>query len=223
MNTPLPAPSRRARLIADTLFVVQLSCGLAFGGGQTLKMLESTEGVSISWLAFWAIFLLINMRLSFQSHRAAPSRVTAQTLCIYIVWTLLMAVNLSVLIFHGTGRWSEIDTLTSLLALAGVGVTLAIGARHRLDWRDPIVRGWLAVFFKGVPQLTLAWNIWLHGGAGLAAVGIWAGHVTIGTRIGQLIYAIREAGWDRYRRGSLISEVANEASWIVTTVVWLLV
>jgi hypothetical protein len=57
----------------------------------------------------------------------------------------------------------------------------------------------------------------------LAAIGIWAGHVTICMRIGQLVYAIREAGWDRYRRGSLISEVANEASWIVATVVWLLV
>lgn len=219
----LSSASSRARLTADVLFVVQLVCGLAFGIGQTVKMFESTQGVSISWFVFWGLFLLINMRLSFQSHQAAPSRVTYQTRVIYLVWTSLMAVNLGVLVGNGTGQWSDIDTLTSLLALAGVTATLIIGARHHLTWRDPIVRGWLAVFFKGVPQLTLAWNMFLHGGAGLAAIGIWAGHVTICMRIGQLVYAIREAGWDRYRRGSLISEVANEASWIVATVVWLLV
>ena len=42
-------------------------------------------------------------------------------------------------------------------------------------------------------------------------------------RLGQLVFSIREAGWDRNRMGSLISEVANEGSWIVATVVWLLV
>jgi hypothetical protein len=47
------------------------------------------------------------------------------------------------------------------------------------------------------------------------------GHFTILMRIGQLIFSIREAGWDRNRIGSAISEVANEASWLIVTVVWL--
>jgi hypothetical protein len=210
-------------LTADALFVVQLGCAIAFGGGQALNMLHTTAGVSISWLVFWGVFLLINMRLSFQAHQAAPSRVTAQTVAIYITWTSLLAVNLCVLVWRATGRWNDIDTLTSVLALAGVTGTLVIGARHQLGWRDPIVRGWLAVFFKAVPQLTLALNMVMEGSDGISAFGVWAGHVTICTRIGQLIYGIREAGWDRYRRGSLISELANEASWFVATIVWLLV
>lgn len=213
----------RRRRITDALFALQLGCALAFGGGQTLRMLHSTTGVSLTWLAFWAVFLLINLRLSWQAHDAAPSRLTAQTLVIYLAWTSLLALNLLVLVWHGSGQWSDIDTLTSVLALCGVGATLAAGARHGLGWRDPIVRGWLAVFFKAVPQLTLAWNLWLHGGAGLSAISVWAGHVTICTRIGQLVYGIREAGWDRFRRGSLISEIANEGSWVVATLVWLVV
>lgn len=223
-TTALPSPTaQRNRAIADALFVLQFGCAVAFGGGQTLKMLETTAGVSITWLSFWAVFLLINLRLSWQAHRAAPSRITLQTVAIYSTWTSLLAVNLVVLLWQADSRWSPIDTLTSALAVLGVGSTLFIGARHGLGWRDPIVRGWLAVFFKAVPQLTLAWNMVLHGGAGISAFGVWAGHVTICTRIGQLLYGIREAGWDRFRRGSLISELANEGSWIVATIVWVLV
>jgi hypothetical protein len=94
MSQPASASSR-ARLTADVLFVVQLVCGLAFGIGQIVNMFESTQGVSISWFVFWGLFLIINMRLSFQSHQAAPSRVTYQTRIIYVVWTSLMAVNWS--------------------------------------------------------------------------------------------------------------------------------
>lgn len=76
---------------------------------------------------------------------------------------------------------------------------------------------------KAVPQLTLAWNIWLHGGAGISIVAFTVGHVTICTRLWQVWYSIREAGWDRNRIGIAVGEAANELSWIVTTAVWLMV
>jgi hypothetical protein len=37
-----------------------------------------------------------------------------------------------------------------------------------------------------------------------------------------LYFSIREAGWDRNRIGSALSEAANEISWVVTTIVWLM-
>jgi len=217
------APPTRQRLTADALFVVQIACALLFGGSQTLHMLSSTEGLSISWFLFWALFLVINLGLSIQAHRARPSRVTRQTVLAYAIWTAIIAANLSALAWRGSGSCTFIDNVTTGIAIAGIVLTLAIGARHRLGIRDPLVRGWLAVFFKGVPQLTLAWNLAQVGGGGLAPLGIVAGHITICTRLGQLLFSIREAGWDRNRIGSLISEIANEASWIVATVVWLLV
>lgn len=225
MSTVSTAPPAglRQRRIADSLFVVQLSCALLFGGSQTLHMLESTEGLSISFFLFWALFLVINLGLSIQAHRAQPSRVTRQTVFVYSLWTLIIAANLGALAWHGSGSWLVVDSVTAGIAVAGIAGTLGLGARRGLGWRDPIVRGWLAVFFKGVPQLTLAWNLAQVGGGGLAPLSVVAGHVTICTRLGQLLFSIREAGWDRNRQGSLISEVANEASWIVATVVWLLV
>lgn len=221
--TPLPPSSLTRQRVADTLFVVQIGCAILFGVSQTQRMLTSVEGLSLSWFLCWALFLVINLRLSLQAHRNQPSRVTRQTVWAYAVWTTIIAANLAALAWHGGGSWTRIDDVTIGIALAGIVLTLAIGARHGLGWRDPIVRGWLAVFFKGVPQLTLAWNLALVGGAGLAAFGVFAGHVTICTRLGQLVFSIREAGWDRNRVGSLISEVANEGSWIVATLVWLMV
>lgn len=226
MSAPLaaaPAVRTTRRYVADLLFIVQIGCALVFGVSQTWHMFSSVEGLSPSWFLCWALFLVINLRLSIQAHRTQPSRVTLQTVWAYAIWTTIIAANLVALAWHGAGSWSIVDDITIGIAAAGIVATLAIGRRHGLGWRDPIVRGWLAVFFKGVPQLTLAWNLALVGGAGLAPFGVFAGHVTICTRLGQLVFSIREAGWDRNRVGSLISEVANEASWIVATVVWLLV
>ena len=79
------------------------------------------------------------------------------------------------------------------------------------------------MFFKAIPQLALAYKIFMRGGAGLAGAAVITGHITILPRLGQLWFSIKEAGWDRNRHGSALSELANEASWLVATLVWLLV
>jgi hypothetical protein len=76
--------------------------------------------------------------------------------------------------------------------------------------------------FKAVPQLALAYKIFMQGGAGLAAAAVITGHVTILSRLGLLWFFIKEAGWDRNRRGSALSELANETSWLIATIVWLI-
>jgi hypothetical protein len=48
-----------------------------------------------------------------------------------------------------------------------------------------------------------------------------AGHIAILTRLGQLWFALREAGWDRNRLGAATSEVANEITWLLVTLAWL--
>jgi hypothetical protein len=55
----------------------------------------------------------------------------------------------------------------------------------------------------------------------MAGAMLLAGHIGIMTRLGQLWYAIREAGWDRNRQGAVLSEIANEVTWILVTVAWL--
>lgn len=207
------------RLVGDALFLVQLGFAFTFGISQFVQLLSSTTGVSMSWFGAWQVFLLLNLWLAWRADKVQSSRVTKQTLVSYLVWTVMVALDISAMLFRESWIWNERDTLTLQLATVGVLITLLIG---RFDISNPLVKGWLAVFFKAVPQVILAWNIWLVGGEGVALMAIIAGHATILARLGQLTLSIREAGWDKNRIGSLISEVPNELSWILATVVWLI-
>ncbi len=210
----------RDRAISDVLYVVQIACALGFGIAQLLAMLESVEGVSITWIALWLAFVLVNLVLAIAAWRAQPGRIIRQTVIIYAVWAVVCAANLAVLLAAG-GTWNEVDSVTALLTAGGIGAAIIVARRRGLPATDPLVRATIAVFCKGVPQLTLAWNIWRYGGDGIAVFAFITGHLTITLRLWQVWYSIREAGWDRNRLGIAIGEAANEASWIVATVVWL--
>lgn len=209
------------KLVADLLFIAQLIFTFVFGGSQFLRMLKTSQGVSITWFLFWEVFLVLNLVLTIRAHYRQPSRVTLQTVLSYVAWTTVVTADLGVMLWRRTGLWTSSDTGTSIVAGAGILGTLIVAYRKRLPVYDPIVRGYLALFFKAIPQLTLAYNIYKMGGAGIAGLAVVTGHITICTRLGQLWFAIREAGWERNRIGSAISEVANEGSWIVATAVWL--
>jgi hypothetical protein len=209
------------RLTTDALFGVQLLFTFIFGGSQFYRMLTTRQGVNLSWFLSWLIFLLLNLVLTTRAHQNQPSRVTLQTILSYAAWTLVVAADLAVMLWKGTHIWDGTDTVTTLLVGLGVALTLALAYRLDLGLIDPMVKGWLAVFFKAVPQLALAYKIFMMGGAGLAAAAVITGHITILSRLGQLWFSLKEAGWDRNRRGSALSELANEASWLAATLVWL--
>jgi hypothetical protein len=210
------------RLTTDALFTVQLCFTFIFGGSQFYRMLTTRQGVNLSWFLSWLIFLLLNLILTVRAHQSQPSRVTLQTIISYVAWTVVVLADLVVMLWKGTHIWGRIDTVTT--GLVGLGVVLTLGLAYRLELGivDPMIKGWLAVFFKAIPQLALAYKIFSMGGAGLAAAAVITGHITILSRLGQLWFAIKEAGWDRNRRGSALSELANEASWTVATLVWII-
>jgi hypothetical protein len=221
MASKRSSPVSASRLTADALFGVQLLFTFIFGGSQFYRMLTTQQGVNLTWFVSWLIFLLLNLALTIRAHQNQPSRVTLQTVISYAAWTVVVAADLAVMVWKGTHVWGETDNIAALIV--GLGVVLTVGLAYRLDLGivDPMVKGWLAVFFKAVPQLALAYKIFMQGGAGLAVAAVITGHITILTRLGQLWFSIKEAGWDRNRRGSALSEVANELSWLVATVVWL--
>ena len=211
----------RARLLADALFVLQAGCSLLFGVSQFRRMLDSVEGVSVTWMLFWVAFLVVNLGLAIRAHRSFASRISRQVIIIYSLWTAVCAANLLLLLLSPGVRWSVVDTVTASLTVGGVLIATGIGRLRGLRLGDPLLHAAYAVFCKAVPQLTLAWNIYREGGAGISVIAFTAGHVTIGMRIAQIIVSIREAGLDRNRLGMAIGEAANEASWILATVVWL--
>ncbi len=211
--------AREPRLDAF-LFWGQILCALAFGATQLRALHHSIAGASVSWIGLWLAFLLVNLSLALEARRRQPGRAIQQTVQIYTVWSAVCAVVLIYLLLRGA-QWYPMDSLTAALTAVGVGVSLLYGKLSGRGIQDPYVRAGFAVFFKGVPQLTLAWHILGHGGEGIAAFAFIAGHITINMRLWQVWRAIREAGWDRHRGGIAIGEAANEVSWVIATVAWL--
>jgi len=209
------------QLTADLLFVLQIVLALISGGSQFLRLLTTSQGVNVSWLASWLTFLVINLELTLRAHRSRPSRVTLQTVITYGAWTTVIAANLALLLWRGTEAWDGKDTLTAAMVGMGLLLTLLYARSRRLGFTDPLVNAGFGMCFIGLPQVTLAYKIFTVGGAGLAGGMLLAGHIGITTRLGQLLFAIREAGWDRNRLAAALSEVANEGTWLLVTAAWL--
>jgi hypothetical protein len=212
---------QKKQLIADSFFALQLALAAISGVSQFARLLTTSQGVNITWLASWLAFLLINLGLTIRAHHTQPSRVTLQTVWSYGTWTLVIAANLALLLWRGPGMWDAKDTTTTIIV--GLGLLLAlVWARWRhLPVTDPMVQGLFGVCCIGLPQITLAYKIFLEGGAGLAGGMLLAGHFAVLTRLGQLWFALREAGWDRNRVGAAMSEAANEITWLLVTFAWL--
>jgi len=206
---------------ADLLFAVQIGCTLVSGGSEFLRLLTTSQGVNLSWLACWDAFLVINLALVIRAHRRQASRVTFQTIVSYATWTAFISACLGAMLWRGVELWDGKDTITAILVAAGVSLNWLLGRRRGLAFSDPLVSAGFAVCFIGLPQLTLAYKIFTQGGAGMAGLMLLAGHLGIMTRLGQLWFAIREAGWDRNRQGAALSELANEATWLLVTAAWL--
>ena len=98
--------ARRQRYLGDTLFIVQLLCAIGFGVFQGVRMLETTQGVSLTWLVFWGIFLLINLSLSIRAHETQPSRITRQTVIVYAAWATMMAGDTAIYLWRDAVIWT---------------------------------------------------------------------------------------------------------------------
>lgn len=215
--------------VGDSLFVLQVACCLTFGLGQFISLLTSdSEGVSITWYGFWILFLVVNLGLSFQSHKVAPSRGTAQTLWIYCLWTAVLLLDILAIIFRGSIRWTPRDTFTTVASFVFLALSFSYGMKKRKlsitdCFRDPIIKGLAAVGFKAIPQCVLAYNVFVEGADGFNTFSVISGHFTLIARIVQLYITIRQTSWELNRTATFVSEVANETSWLVATIAILVV
>lgn len=212
----------RRRLVADLFFVTQVVAAVVSGVAQFVRLLGTTQGVGVSWYAFWDGFLVINLGLAIHADRAQPSRITRQTVATYAVWLVMVTAQIGAMAWGRNGVWDGRDTLTALLAFAGIIAVSGWAADRGIGLLDPYARGGYALCFRVVPQLMLAWRLGVEGNGGFPGLSVVMGHLAILTRIGQVAFSIREAGWDRNRTGSAIAEVGNEVSWCAITVAWLL-
>ncbi len=210
-------------LFADSLFVFQVVLALVFGVNQFIHMLNtSTNGLSTSTFLYTTTFVGINLHLSLASHQVKASRVTVQTIIIYIIGTFIYSLLTALMIIKSDDRWDSADTTTSLLVLALVFVSFIYTKIKNIRLLDPVMKGVYGLILRVIPQFALAWKIFQHGGEGLSVVMVVIFHILTLSRIFQIFRSIKEAGWDRNRTGLAVAEIGNEVSWTLVTVAWLI-
>lgn len=171
--------------------------------------------------AMYEVFIVLHLLLAIAAHRVQASRITKHTIFIYSLWLVLIASNILAIFLNGNYVWSENDTRNVVFSIVGVVLVFIVMKVKNVGLTDPMLKSFLAIVFKAMPQVVMVFEVLHRGGQGVPLLAIIAGHVTILTRIGQILFLIREAGWDRNRVWLGISEGVNELSWVAVTIIWI--
>ncbi len=218
-NTARTAKSDR--LVADVIFVIQICLALALGASQFVKMLTSTQGVSSSMFFFTDVFFALLFWMAVIAYKKIPGRMAKETIIVYAASVAVYSTLLIQTFFKAPVFWEDSDWLTT--GLVGAGILVLTGIKTWKDWTmtEPYAKTGLAVCFKAIPQLLLAYKIFTVGGGGVSGLWILSFHCFTISRLVPLVLLNRASAWDRTRKSMLISEAANEGSWILVTIAWL--
>lgn len=183
--------------------------------GQILE--GKTNGLT---LALWLIFigyLLISLSLAILAYKEQKDKLRLYTIIIFTQWTVFFTILFG-LSFNQV-KWSSGDTTICIFVLFLSIMTVVINGL-----KDPISRGWLAVWCKGVPQLWTAYVIWQAQSAQwLPLVALIATNATALPRFIQVCWQGRQGGWDRATKGLFIGELGNILSWGIVNIIWIVV
>lgn len=192
-----------------------------FGMSQCRKMLDSTQGVSIAMFVLAATFTALQTWLAISAYKRKPVWATKQVVIVYIAGVLVYAMMISIAFLKGSYVWGKNDSLAVVSSVLGTMIVVLIGRRHKLPWHDPIVKGWINVPVRVVPNLVIAYTIWVSGASGVSGTFVYVFNTLTIMRIAQIVLtSIKVREWDRNRVGLMIGETANELSWLVTTIIW---
>lgn len=168
-------------------------------------------------LAMWVIFmgyLFVSLSLALLAWREKKEKGRLYVVIIFAQWTVfIMALFL---LSIRSVRWSGGDTAVCV-AVAILSVITVV--RHGI--KEPVTRGWLSVWCKGVPQLWMAYTMLAaHSAEWLPPLALLATNATSIPRLVQVYLQGRRGGWDRATKALMLGETANVATWLVVTIVW---
>jgi len=205
--------------VADVIFWTQMAAAIIFGVAQVIRMTSSVEGLTLTVFIFNLTFTALNLVLALRAHQEQASRETKRARWIYVMGTITYSSFIAVMLFKADTLWDQRDTIAATAVFIGASIVLI---RYRFKIAKPMVRGWLALAMKSIPQLILAWKVWNVGGAGLSPTMVVIFHYLTLSRLFQITIIVREAGWDKNRVALAVSETGNELSWIIVTIAWLI-
>lgn len=205
---------------SDLFAAFQVFMAYYFAVPQVQRMFVSVQGVTINWLLCAMIFIALNLVLAIDSYRKVRSRSTLQALVIYANWIVLLVPMVAITFIKCA--WTKQDSFIFVLIMASAIAVVVWGKSNGRSLTDPIIRGLLIGLFRVVPHLFMAYCIFnAESGHGIATKTVIAANVTALARITTLYLSGRKTQWkEKGVRAMLLAEPANEASWLVTTLMW---
>ena len=204
-------------MTAAMLFWFQVFMAWTYFVPQVISILHGKTGGLT--LAMWAIFmgyLFISLSLAVMAWKEKKEKIRLYTVIIFGQWCIFISVLF--LMCVKSVHWSSGDTLVCILV-----VILSVITIELKGLKDPISRGWMAVWCKGIPQLWMAYTMWTAQSAEwLPAISLLATNLTAIPRLVQVAIQGISGGWDRPTKSLMLGETSNVATWLVVTLVWIL-
>lgn len=213
--------ARADRLMTDGIFVTQMCLALLLGGGQFVKMLTSTQGVSASMFLFTDVFFCLLFWMAIIANKKFPGRMARQTIIVYATGALAYSLLLIETGIKAPVFWEMSDWVTTGLVFTGIVAIAIVKSVKEWTLTEPYLKTGLGLALKSIPQLLLAYKILQVGGGGVSGLWILSFHVFTISRLVPLVLLNRQSGWDRTRKSMLVSEIGNEGSWLAVTLAWL--
>ena len=204
-------------MAAFLLFLFQVIMAWIYMVPQVTQIMHGkTGGLTLAmWLIFMG-YLFISLSLAMLAWREQKEKIRLYTVIIFAQWTIFILVLF--LMCVKSVRWSSGDTVVCICVAVLSVVTVV---RHGI--KDSITRGWLAVWCKGVPQLWMAYTMWSAQSAEwLPALSLLATNATSLPRLIQVYLQGKRGDWDKPTKALMLGETANVATWLVVTLVWII-
>ena len=172
------------------------------------------EGLNLTMYVLFMTYIILSLCLAIGSYMEVKEKSRKQTIIVFSQWFICFGL----IIFFGIDKiiWKNGDTIITLAVV--VLSTLTIFWYKGI--KDPYSKALINVWCKSIPQLWLAYTIFLaESGAGLPFATLVAGFLTAVPRLIQVMISGKK-GWDRPTKGLFIGEGSNVVTWSVVIPVW---
>ncbi len=204
-------------MTAFVLFMFQVIMAWIYMVPQVTQIMRGkTGGLTLAmWLIFMG-YLFVSLSLAMLAWREKKEKIRLYTVIIFAQWTIFILALF--LMCVKSVHWSSGDTVVCISV-----VVLSVITVFRNGIKDPVTRGWLAVWCKGVPQLWMAYTMWsAHSAEWLPTLSLLATNATALPRLIQVYLQGRRGGWDKPTKALMLGESSNVATWLVVTLVWII-
>lgn len=202
-------------MMAKRLFWFQVIMAWVYMLPQVVQITRGkTGGLTLAMWAMFMGYLLASFSLALLAWRERKEKLRLYTVIVFAQWTVFILV-LFVMSIKSV-RWSSGDSVVCIV----VGL-LSVATVIHFGFKDPMTKGWLAVWCKGIPQLWAAYVMLASNSAEwLTPILLLASNATSIPRLVLVYLQGSQGAWDRETKAMFLGETANVTTWTVVTIVW---